>query len=318
MPVLAIDLGGTKLALAVFSEDGILMREERIQLENRGGESVGELIIAQIEKHLSSDKDQSLSINAIGISVPGISYQSKGTVWAPNIKGWEAYPLLHQVQEVAGTIPINIDSDRTCYILGEMWQGAARGCSDAVYLAVGTGIGAGILSGGNILRGANDIAGAIGWMAFDRPFNPDYQSCGCYESQASGEGIGLKTRAILKQSESYNGLLRDKPIETITAHDVFHAYEYNDPIAKKVVENCIELWGMSIANLVSILNPQKIILGGGVFGPAVRFIDAIHDEAMKWGQPVSMKHVSIEASLLGNNAGLYGAGFSALQKTKAS
>jgi glucokinase len=250
---------------------------------------------------------------SIGVSVPGISRRKEGTVWAPNIPGWEDYPLLGEIKQVSGEIPVSIDSDRTCYILGELWQGNARGCSDAIYLSVGTGIGAGILVDGNVLRGAQDIAGAIGWMALNKPFLHKYIACGCFEYFASGEGIARLTREILVQNPSYTGELKSQALEKITAHQVFTAFSNQDSIAIQVFEECIEYWGMAAANLISIFNPQKIIFGGGVFGPAIQFIPAIQEEAAKWAQPVSMTQVSFEQSALGGDAGVYGAAFLALR-----
>jgi glucokinase len=314
MPLLAIDLGGTKLALAVFSQEGDLLREENISLNKRSGGEVGRLIAESAAANVAKQKEEGEEIVAIGISVPGIYYKNDGTVWAPNIEGWVSYPLLKEVRSVAGNIPVTIDSDRACYILGEWWKGAARNCSDAIFLAVGTGIGAGILTGGKILRGANDIAGAIGWMALERPFQQHYKECGYFESIASGEGVAKTARKIISEKKEYDGLL--KSLSTLTAHDVLEAYEKKDAVAEEVLHHCIEVWGMAIANLISLFNPQKIILGGGVFGPAVKFIPGIKKEAMKWAQPVSMQHVTIETSALGTHAGLYGAAYIAKQNLK--
>ncbi len=116
-----------------------------------------------------------------------------------------------------------IDSDRACYILGEVWQGSAKGCKDAVFLAVGTGIGAGILVEGKVMRGSNDIAGAIGWLALDRPFQQKYISCGCFEYHASGEGLAKVAKELVAQNP--DGILSAKNIDEITARDVFHAYD---------------------------------------------------------------------------------------------
>jgi glucokinase len=207
-----------------------------------------------------------------------------------------------------------IDSDRACSILGERWKGAAQNCSDAIFLAVGTGIGAGILTGGRILRGANDIAGAIGWMALEHPFQHQYKDCGCFESSASGEGIANLARKIARERKDYNGLWKTKYLDAVTALDVFEAYEEKDPVAEEVLHHCIELWGMAVGNLISLFNPQKIIFGGGVFGPAIKFIPGIKEEAIKWAQPVSMQYVTLETSALGTNAGLYGACYIAKQK----
>ena len=207
MAVLGVDLGGTKLSLAVFSEDGKMLRKEAIALDHREGKEVGHLIINEIEKNIIS-QDESEYVQSIGIAVPGISRHKTGTVWAPNIPGWEDYPLLEEVKQFTGQIPVVIDSDRACYISGELWKGNAQGCKDAIFLAVGTGIGAGILINGNILRGAHDISGAVGWMALDRPFDEKYISCGCFEYNASGEGIAKVSREFLLKSPGYNGELQ--------------------------------------------------------------------------------------------------------------
>jgi glucokinase len=315
MCLLAVDLGGTKLALAVFSKTGELLRKQKLMLEKRAGTEVGALIIEHIRILIDEQKEREQPISSIGVSIPGIYHTKEGTVWAPNIPGWDNYPLLQQVQTVAVGIPVSIGSDRSCYILGECWKGAAIDCTDAIFLAVGTGIGAGILSCGTVLRGSHDIGGAIGWMALKLPFDSEYKQCGCFETSASGEGIVKLANKLLLHDRDYDGVLRDK-LQSLTATDVFDAYESKDLVATEVVQHCIELWGMAIANLVSLFNPQKIILGGGVFGPAVKFIPAIYQEATKWAQPVSIKQVVIEPSALGREAGLYGAAYLALQNNK--
>jgi glucokinase len=314
MALLGIDLGGTKLALAIFSDEGRMLFKETSALDNRKGSEVGKLITERVKGMIESGKKSGNNINSIGISVPGISHLSTGTVWAPNIDGWEDYPLLRELQTVCGTIPVTIDSDRACYILGESWQGNARGCRDAIFLSVGTGIGAGILINGEILRGNGDIAGCIGWMALQRPFDDKYTSCGCFEYHASGEGITKLARTFMIEQHDYTGELRSKNIETIKSSDIFSAYDNGDPLAAKVIGLCVEFWGMAVANLVSLFNPEKIILGGGVFGPAIKLLPAIREEATKWAQPVGINQMSLHSSGLEGDAGVYGAGFLALKK----
>ncbi len=313
MALLGIDLGGTKLALAVFTEEGKMLRKEVVALGNRKGDEVGKLITDQINIILHSRESQENKINTIGISVPGISHLKIGTIWAPNIQGWDNYPLLQEVKSISGAVPVTIDSDRACYILGEVWQGNARGCRDAIFLAVGTGIGAGIMVNGEVLRGSHDIAGAIGWMALDRPHKGNYINCGCFEYYASGEGIAKVAGTFLKENIDYNGELKNISPDRITSYDIFAAYNNGDPFAVNVIQQCIECWGMAIANLVSLFNPEKIIIGGGIFGPAIPLIPAIRQEAAKWAQPISINQVDITASGLAGNAGVYGAGFLALK-----
>ena len=315
MAVIAVDLGGTKIASALFDQAGTAAHRQTTLLEKREGDDVGRLIaqtVHGLRVIAETDGDQ---IDAIGICVPGISYAATGRVWAPNIPGWDDYPLMDVLRSAFPSphTRISIDSDRACSILGEVWQGAEQGCRDAIFLAVGTGIGAGILVDGRILRGAHDIAGAIGWLALDRPFEQKYVACGCFEYHASGEGLAKVAQEYLPDTDAGLGALSSRIPAGITARDVFEAADAGDPLAGRVVAEGIEFWGMATANLVSLFNPEKIIFGGGVFGPALRYLDAIMHEARKWAQPISITHVTLEGSRLGGDAGLYGAAFLALR-----
>lgn len=313
MALLGIDLGGTTLRLAVFSGEGNIILRESVNLGGRKGNEVGSLITSQTERILNADDGP--NIEAIGVAVPGISHRNTQTVWAPNIPGWEDYPLLYEMKQVVGDVPVTVDCDRACYILGECWKGNAKGCNDAIFLSVGTGIGAGILVDGAVLRGAHDIAGSVGWMALDHPFQEKYIPCGCFEYNASGEGLAKVARELWEEDED-NGILQNKAPEDITARDVFVAYEEREPWAVRVMENAVVYWGMATANLISIFNPEKILFGGGVFGPGIQFMEAIKQEAKKWAQPISMSRVSLEKSALEGDAGIYGAGFLALKSIR--
>ena len=314
MALLGMDLGGTKLATAVFTEDGKLIRKSILPIGKRKGQEVGQLITGTIRDLINSSTDEGFTINSTGIAVPGISHKSTGKVWAPNIPGWEDYPLLEEAESVSGNVPVIIESDRTCYIMGEVWQGNAKGCRNAIFLSVGTGIGAGILVNGEVLRGSHDIAGATGWMALNKPFLDEYKSCGCFEYYASGEGIAGVARRRIEEDHEYEGFLKNIPSGELTSKDVFSAYGKGDPLASAVIAQCVEFWGMAVANLISLFNPEKIIMGGGVFGPAISLIPDIRKEASKWAQPVSINQVSIVESALAGDAGVTGAAYMALRK----
>ncbi|WP_020531208.1 ROK family protein [Flexithrix dorotheae] len=309
MAVLALDLGGTKIAVAVFSTQGELIFRDTVFLNHGDGQTVGSLITSQVETQI-----EKYNINSIGISVPGISRQTTGTVYAPNISGWDDYPLLKEVRQVAGDRHISIDSDRACSIFGEQWKGNAQNCNNAIFMAVGTGIGAGIVVNGNLVRGANDIAGAIGWMALNKPYENKYKACGCFEHYASGEGIPRLALEVLQQF-STPSLLRDVLPDQLSAYHVFDAYYKNDQLAIKIIDEFVAYWGMASANMVSIFNPSKIIFGGGIFGPADQFIERIKLEATRWAQPISVTKVDFEKSVLGPDAAVYGAAFLTLKNT---
>lgn len=308
MNVIAFDLGATKLSSAIFDEKGNYFHKKMKLLSGKQGKAVCEMICREITDLLEVASYEDKEIEAVGICVPGIANQTSKCVWAPNIPGWENYPLLSEVQLFlkanARYISVKVDSDRTCSLLGESWKGAAMCNKNVIFLAIGTGIGAGILIEGKILRGTHDIAGAIGWMGMHSDYCRKYDECGCFEYYASGEGIVRTARELLTRSEDYKGELISKDIST---KEIFLAFERGDSLAKKVVQTAVHYWGLAAANFVSIFNPEKIIFGGGVFGPAKLLMENIKEEAKKWAQPISMQQVTITSSLLETNAGLFGA-----------
>ncbi|HEX6309497.1 MAG TPA: ROK family protein [Longimicrobiales bacterium] len=313
MTVIALDLGGTKLSGACFAEDGTAQHRTSTPLGERSGAAVGALIVAQARELMARG---AAGVAAVGVAVPGIYRAASGTVWAPNIPGWDDYPLVAELRAaLPANVVVRVDSDRACAILGEAWAGRARGSRNAIFLAVGTGIGAGILCEGVVLRGTGDAAGAIGWLALDRPYRPEYPSVGCFEYHASGTGLAAVAQRLVREQPHHTGPLRDRDATSITAHDVFTAYDQGDAVARRVLDDAIGYWGMAIANLISLFNPERIILGGGVFGPGARFLDRIRAEARQWAQPISSTQVEIELSALGSDAVLYGAGALGLHAT---
>ncbi|HET8712747.1 MAG TPA: ROK family protein, partial [Gemmatimonadales bacterium] len=193
MTVIALDLGGTKLASARVPPDGEVAERRETLLQGRSSRAVGRLVVEAIRSQLDAAAAQRVAVRGVGICVPGIYRAGTGTVWAPNISGWDDYPLLAEAQAAATpSVPVAIDSDRACAILGETWRGAAQGARDAIFIAVGTGIGAGILVDGRVVRGHGDIAGAVGWLALDRPYRDAYAGMGCFEYHASGTGIAQR------------------------------------------------------------------------------------------------------------------------------
>jgi len=314
MAVIALDLGGTKLATAIFDADGEMQQRESMPLAGRRGADVGALVVERYEVargRLRASGDMEPA--AVGVTVPGIYRAQHGTVWAPNIPGWDDYPLLEQLAAAAGPdVAVVVDSDRAAYVLGETWRGAAQGARHAIFLAVGTGIGAGIMVDGQVLRGVGDVAGAIGWLGLDRPFREQYAECGCFEHHASGPGLAKVALEDMQNDSDNTGELRDIPASVLTAEHVFAAAERGDRIARGVLDDAVVYWGMAAANLVSLFNPEVIVFGGGVFGPAVHLLDRVRAEATRWAQPIAIEQARFVASTLGGDAGLYGAGRMAL------
>jgi glucokinase len=129
---------------------------------------------------------------------------------------------------------------------------------------------------------------------------------GCFEDQASGPGLVRVALDLIADDPDYLGPLVN--ITLLSAAHIFDAHARGDIIAQRTIDNAVELWGMAAANLVSLFNPEMIVFGGGVFGPAIQFLDRIKAEAKRWAQPIAIEQVRIVGSELGDDAGLYGAG----------
>ncbi|GJM29628.1 MAG: glucokinase [Cyclobacteriaceae bacterium] len=313
--VIGIDIGGTKVSAALFGPNGDILQKEIQPVAERKGTQVIDLISALALSLIDSAVDLDYRVKAIGACVPGIYNPANKTAWAPNIPDWNHIQLWEELRQRIDHPSINIviESDRSCYILGEVWKGCAKGCSDAIFMAVGTGIGAGILSNGRIVSGRSGIAGSIGWLALEPPYHRKYQPMGNFEHYASGHGITRSTIEVLSRDRETVSELDAVPRNKITSHHIFQAFENQDPVAIEVMDKAVLYWGMVVANLVSIFNPQKVILGGGVFGPAAQLKDKIFEEAKKWAQPLSIQETSLEVSTLKGDAGLIGAGYLAIK-----
>lgn len=303
-----IDVGGTKIASALFTAEGRMIGRDKVFLDKTSPEKPARQIIDIIRNLGGLARRRGGEVRAVGICIPGVVFAKTGLVWAPNIPGWDYFPLRDRLKKKIKT-PLVLDSDRSAYVLGEQWCGAAQGKTDVVFLAVGTGIGAGILSGGRLIRGSEDIAGAVGWFALDPHFKNEYAAMGCFEAEASGASLGRKARQLLKAGapSHLKGLIKGR-IENITAETVVAAARTGDRLARYLMDNAVMYLAMGIANIVSILNPEMIVLGGGFFQAGDVLLKPIRREFKKWAQPLAARRVKIELSTLGESAGLYGAG----------
>ncbi len=313
-----VDIGGTKIASALFTEAGEISAVTKTPIVKAGGDAAAAQVKAAIDELGAAALASGGRLAAVGLCVPGIAYSASGKVWAPNIRGWDQYPLIEKIggSSPMGTIPLILDSDRSAYVAGEAWKGAAAGASDAVFLAVGTGIGAGIIAGGRVIHGREDIAGAVGWFGLDPDFKPEYAAMGSFEAEASGNSVGRKARARLASGEKSLMLdLAGGRVEDVTAETVAAAARRDDPLALEVVTNVVTYLGMGVANIVSILNPEVVVLGGGLFQAADLFLEPVRREFKRWAQPLAARSVRIELSTLGENAGLYGCGYLAWQRS---
>src|SRR5271157_3139415 len=184
--VLAFDLGGTKLAAALVDRAGKVEQRKSVDVDKRSAMAPVKQIL-KLALELCGSKSVKGRIAAVGVAVPGL-VRRDGTVWAPNLLGWKKMALARRLHQALG-VPVVVESDRNAAVLGEAWRGAARGKNDAIVLMLGTGIGAGILSGGRLVRGAHELSGCAGWMVVADEYGPEARRAGQLESLAAGPAI---------------------------------------------------------------------------------------------------------------------------------
>ncbi len=280
---IALDLGGTKLASALVTQSGDIRKSSSEPTEVSSARASMSQLLACAERLAQSAGGRAA---AIGISIPGL-VRRDGTVWAPNIPGWSKMPVAQRVQAATG-LPVVVESDRNASVVGEAWCGAARGAADAIYLIVGTGIGAGILSGGRLVRGAHELSGCAGWMVF-------YTGGIVHlEQLAAGPAVGAVGSLALNR-------------RGLTARDVVAAARAGNRAARDVVRRAATQLGLAVANLISLFDPEVIVLGGGLGASGETLLAPLRRTALEWAQPLAARQVRITASRLGGRAQLLGA-----------
>jgi glucokinase len=282
-----MDLGGTKVAFAVVDSEGAVLAHAKRPSHEGGAALSFDALLETASDTVRAAGLTWVDVRAAGVVVPGIYSPATGRAWAPNLWGRDEVPLGEELRKCL-PVPVIVDSDRSGYVLGEAWQGAARGCRDVVFLAVGTGIGAGILSDGRLVRGHGGIAGAVGWFALDPRWREDYARTGCFEAEAAGPAFARRLGAA-------------------SAEEAAEAARRGDPAARRAVDETVEWLAMGIANLVSALNPQVVVLGGGLMQAADLFLEPVRSAFVRWSQPLAAPQCRIEPTALGEDAALFGA-----------
>ena len=287
---LVADLGGTKIAAARVDGSGRITHQLRASTPGAGGMEVVEAL-AELLGRLAARGNQAGAPGGIGVGVPGLA-DADGVVWAPNLPGWERMPL----SKLLGRrfrLPVVVESDRNAFVTGEAWLGAANGCRDVVFVAIGTGVGAGIISGGRLIRGFGELAGCLGWMTVCDRYLPQYRAVGCLEAHVAGPGIARAARRVFGGS--------------LDAREVVKRARAGDSRARRIIAQAGQVLGLGFANLVDILNPQMIVIGGGVAGAGELLLGPARETMKRWAQPLAVKQDRVCRSQLGAQAGLLGA-----------
>jgi glucokinase len=303
--VLGIDLGGTKMYGALSDLGGTVLDEVNIGRHGTSGEESYDRLVTLIDTLLASPKAQGRKVRGIGVGVPGITLHQQGIVkWAYTLQ-WKDFPLKARLSD-RYELPITIDNDVNLAALGELWFGAGQNAQNMILIAIGTGIGAGIIIDGALYRGSTEASGEIGSMVPGREFlGKDFRAFGALESVASGTGIARRACEVLKAQGA--------EIETdgIMAEEVFDAARQGQGWAWGVIEETVDYLAMAVANLAVMFDPEVIVLGGGVSRSADMLIEPI-TRRINGAVPVLPRLV---ISSLGLRAGVMGAITNVLHNT---
>lgn len=315
--VIAVDLGGTHIRVALVDTQGQLIeRETTPTMAQQGPEAVVSRMVAQINE--LAERAGIAPQVPVGVASPGPLNPRTGVVlFTPNLPDWRDFPLAERLTAGTGRTT-HLANDGNCGALGEAWFGSARGVENLVYLALGTGVGGGIIANGTLIDGARGLGAEVGHvtLAMDGP-RCTCGSIGCLESFVSGWAIQRDGEAVATTADGdvLRALAGDGPVH---AGVVGRAAEQGDPAAQLILARAGRALGAAIGVFINLFNPEMIVIGGGV----ATLGDHLRQPAIDWMRTYSFidmrSDVTISWSSLGADTGLCGAAALAFQQSNGS
>jgi len=317
LPVLAIDIGGTKILATIISNEGqVMAREYCLTLANEGPEVVINRIFSTIDRLLNQRKIDSSQLDSISIAAAGAIDSERGLIASsPHLPGWRDVPLRDIVKRKYKVITF-LMNDASAAALGEHRFGAGQGANNLILLTLGTGIGGGIIINGRLYSGVSGSAGEIGHMTIDTS-GPrcDCGNIGCLETLVSGTAVAKEAIRRIKQGEKSSLTeIAEGKIENITAEQVLAAAQSGDSLASAVILRAANYLGIGLASVVNIFNPEMIIIGGGIAKMGDLLLNPARQVVRERAFPISAQAVQILPAQLGDDAGVLGAAIFAFQQ----
>lgn len=327
--LIGVDLGGTKIALALSDRQGRIIAEKVLptRTKARPAEVIKEIISAIRDLNRSSGISLA-QVAGIGFGAPGQVLPDRGVVVSsPNLPTWHNVRLVGPIEQALKR-PVYLDNDANVAAVGELFFGAGRGIKDFIFVTISTGIGGGIIINGDLYRGARNIAGEVGHMVIQA--NGPRCGCGsfgCWEAMASGTAIARvarsKVRALLKLAGSTKGTARQRQharqaaagllrsaggrLDRIDSRTVCQAARQGDLLSLAVITDISYYLGVGFSNLINVFNPSRIIISGGVTQDWALFEPLVHKTVKQLAFSQAAASVRIVKSPLGKKTGLLGA-----------
>jgi len=300
--ILAADVGGTNMRTALLNVKGEVLKSlKRPSLAHKGREALIKRLVQMFQDTLREGGADIRKIRGIGVGFPGPLDTERGIVFnPPNLKGWQEVYLRDILEQAMGR-PVALENDANAAALGEYWKGAGRGTRSLVCLTLGTGVGGGVVLEGRVWHGAKGIAGEIGHMTLVK--NGRRCGCGnrgCLETYGSATGIITTMKGLLERRHI-------KPKEAITLERMGKWARAGDSLAQRAIKETGLSLGIGIANVANLLNPEMIVLSGGVTNLGEYLFGPLREEVKKRALPKAVEGLRIVRAELGDNAGVVGA-----------
>ena len=299
-----IDLGGTTVKIAYFDENGTMLDKWEIPtVTANGGVQILPDIAASILSYMESHNIDKNSILGLGIGVPG-PVNAKGVVNKCINLGWGVFNIAEELTRLTG-FPVKAGNDANVAALGEFWKGGGQDYDNVVFVTLGTGVGGGSVVEGNLLHGAHGSGADIGHICVntEETVRCNCGNYGCVEQYCSATGIVRLAKMYLAEKDTATGL---RSIENLTCKDIFDAAKEGDEAALAILDKVYGYMGLFLANVCSTVNPEVVVIGGGVSKAGDMLVTGV--------EPYFHKHVFHAAgnvkftiASLGNDAGAYGA-----------
>ena len=299
-----VDLGGTTVKIAYFDENGTMLAKWEIPtvVENNGKEILPDIAASILQFIDQKDIDRS-SVIGVGIGVPG-PVDGKGVVNKCVNLGWGVFNIAESLSPLVG-FPVKAGNDANVAALGEYWKGGGKGAENMIFATLGTGVGGGIVIGGHLLHGAHGSGAEIGHLVLNRD---ETEQCGCgkrgcVEQYCSATGIVRLAHRALEASNEYSTLRQHNPL---TCKDIFDCGKAGDPLAVQVLDQYYAYLGEALANLCDVVDPEAVVLGGGVSKAGQMLLDGVRPYFDRYIFHAA-RGARFALASLGNDAGAYGA-----------
>lgn len=302
--ILGVDLGGTTVKMGLFKEDASLLDKWEIPtVKDNNGEGILPDIARSIKSKIADKNIDKEDILGVGIGVPG-PVDSKGVIYQAANLGWDVFNVSETLSGLVG-LPVKAGNDANVAALGEMWKGGGAGYGNMVMVTLGTGVGGGIIVEGEILAGYKGSGGEIGHIHVQ---DGEEKCCGCgnkgcLEQYASATGIVYIAKKRLAKDDMPS-VLRQR--EDFSAKTVWDAVKSGDALAAEVAEQFGEYLGKALASIACVVNPEIIVIGGGVSKAGDILLDYIVKNYLPYVFRGS-RETKFALATLGNDAGIYGA-----------